>query len=90
MGGYPGDWAALQCHRAANREEVFERFWHHKRSVGMKAMVPQADAKSGTHPVEENGYCERFPTEHEQPGDRSQMKDRHGAGDGPVDFMTGR
>jgi hypothetical protein len=47
-------------------------------------MVAHANAKTGTHPVKENGHGKRAPTEHEQRRESSAVEKRKGNTVGPI------
>ena len=63
---------------------------HLVRAVRVQPVVSHADAEAGGHPVEENRGREQRPTEEEQGGDRSHVKERESNGRRPVRSLAPR
>jgi hypothetical protein len=58
--------------------------------VRVQPVVAHADAKAGRDVIQQHRHSQICPTEHEQSGNRSNMKEeKHGTGD-PVQFITRR
>ena len=64
----------MKAKRADLDEEVFERQSDFIRAVRMKAVVAQADAEAGAHPVQKNGGSKGAPVEEKESRDGSDMK----------------
>ena len=81
----PENRPTFERQRAANSKEILESQRHLIRTVSVQPMVAHADAKAGTHPVEEESDNQCTPIEHEECGYRSNVKKAEGDAIGPVD-----
>src|ERR1700747_2141883 len=82
----PENRPTLERQRTAYSKKVFERQRHLIRTVSVQPMVAHADAKAGTHPVEEERDSQCIPVEHEECGYRSEVENSEGDAISPVYF----
>ena len=74
MGGNPEDGSTFERKRATDCEEIFQRQGYAIGPVGQQTMITHAYAKSDSQPVQNSGYDESTPTEHEESRRGSDMK----------------
>src|SRR5438552_8897466 len=88
VSGGPVDRSALQRQGAAQGEEILQRQWNCVRPVRVQAMIPHADPNARCNPVQQNRNRKIPPVEHEQRGDRCDVKKTEGNGRGPVEMLS--
>src|SRR6266699_1579782 len=77
MRGDPENRSALEGERAASRQEILNPFWRLEAAVREQAMITHPDAETSRNPPKDEGYQERFPTEHEECSDGADVKCDH-------------
>ena len=84
MRGDPENRSALECERAAGRQEILNPFRRLVAAVREQSMIAHADAETSRNPPQYERYQERFPTEHEECSDGADVKCEHERGCDPI------
>src|SRR6185295_11877476 len=70
----PIDRAAFKRERAADRQQVFNQLWRLITTMSQESVKANANPQTSCYPPEQDRYQYRFPIEHEESGDRPNMK----------------
>ncbi len=73
----PIDWPTLKRKCAANGQKVLQPPWRLVATMSQKSVKPHADPQAGGNPPQQDRSKQRLPTEHEECGQRSSMKQPH-------------
>src|ERR1051326_4482025 len=85
---YPKDRSTFERQGAAKSEEVLDQDRHLVRTMRVQAVIANADSQPGGHTIRDDGRCEDSPTEHEQRGERSDMKQNQDGCGEPVQALV--
>src|SRR6266481_881011 len=77
MRGDPENRSALECERAAGRQEILNPFRRLVAAVREQSMIAHADAETSRDPPEYERYQKRFPTEREECSNGANVKCEH-------------
>ena len=89
VGGDPENRSALERQRAADREEILERFRALEAAVRMQAVVAEADAEADRHPMQHERDDEVLPGEEPERHDGEHVERQHETTGNPVDVRNG-
>ncbi len=77
MGGDPENRSAFKSERAAGGQEIFHPFWSFVAAMGQQAMIAHSDAEASRNPPQKYGQQQRFPAEHKESNDGTDVKCDH-------------
>src|SRR4029078_11574179 len=84
----PIDRAAFKRERAADRQKVFNQLWRLITTMSQQSVKANSNPSTSCYPPEQDRYQHRPPIEHEESGDRTNMKQRKEHGAVPVNTFN--